>query len=143
MTHIRYGKCEYNEETGESIVDKSSQYGRFYGATICRNEDKDIQNRWDGMYIADFKCDRQIQRARAMDMRSRAKGIQHAYNVLSKTYGEANEVVRALGKQVYAANCIADSESNKYHRMRDKGRDIINGIVDTRRDFREKHKAKK
>lgn len=141
MAHNRLGKCVYDEALGVSYVSKGNQYGKFEGSAYCDIDDSDIKNRWDGMRIAEFRCDTKIQKAKAKEMRSRANGIQHAYNVLSNTYGASNEVVAALGRQAKIAHREAKRETTRYHEMRKDGRAYIDGIVNARRKFREKYPA--
>lgn len=142
MAHNRMGDdTRFFNETGLSMVTKNNQYGQFTGYAYCEEEDKDIKNQWDGMRIAEFYCDRKIQKAKAMDMASRAKGIQHAYNVLSNTYGKDDDIVLALGRQLYAAKRIAEKEGKKYQDMKNGGRDFVENIVKSRRKFRETYPA--
>ena len=141
MAHNRLYECNYDEALAFSYVSKTNQYGRFEGAAICDQEDMDIKNQWDGMRIAEFRCDTKIQKVKAKDMVSRAKGIQHVYNVLSNVYGPSNEVVAALGRQVYVANRDAEIESKKNKKMRKEGRSYVESIVNARRKFREKYPA--
>lgn len=141
MAHNRLDKCVYDEALGVSYVSKNNQYGKFEGSAYCDMDDSDIKNKWDGMRIAEFRCDRKIQKAKAKEMTSRAKGIQHAYNVLKNTYGQSNEVVAALGRQAQIAHREAKRETARYHEMRKDGRAYIEGIVNARRKFREKYPA--
>ena len=139
MAHNRLYHCNYDEALGASHVSKTNQYGKFEGWSFCDMDDSDIKNQWDGMRIAEFHCDTKIQKVKAKDMVSRAKGIQHAYNVLSNTYGPYNEVVAALGRQAYVAKRDAEIESKKYKKMRKEGRNYVESIVNARRKFREKY----
>lgn len=141
MAHNRLGECVYDEALGLSYVSKNNQYGKFEGSAYCDIDDSDIKNRWDGMRIAEFRCDTKIQKAKAKEMTSRSKGIQHAYNVLKNIYGQSNEVVAALGRQAQIAHREAKRETTRYHEMRKDGRAYIEGIVNARRKFREKYPA--
>lgn len=140
MSHIRFANTTiYNEHDGYSRVVKNTQYGTFSGEAWCESEDRDIQNRWDGMYIAEFYCDRKIQRAKAKEFSARARGIEHAYNILLNSLGEEDKGVKLLKRQLDIAQREAKTESNKYHNMALSGRDYVGNIVTRRREFREKY----
>lgn len=136
MAHERVLVCGFDEESRITYMKKSSPYGVVAGVAFVDEEDTDIANRWDGIRIAEMKCDIAIQQKRAEAARQRAKGIEHAYNVLND--GTCNETLLSLKRQVNIAQTVAKEESKKYKRMKDSKRAYIENMLAMRRKLRER-----
>lgn len=74
----------YDSETGTSRVKLNTKYGTFDHSVTISEEDRDIENRHDGVKFALYKCQVDKLRAKARALRERAKGIEHAANVLCR-----------------------------------------------------------
>lgn len=74
----------YDSETGTSRVKLNTKYGTFEHSVTISEEDRDIENRHDGVKFALYKCQVDKLRAKGRALRERAKGIEHAANVLCR-----------------------------------------------------------
>lgn len=72
----------YDEKTGISRVKLNTKYGTFDHSVEIAEEDKDIENRHDGVKFALYKCQIDKKREKGRALRERAKGMDHAANVL-------------------------------------------------------------
>lgn len=148
MAHRRLLKAEYNPETHESIATVSSQYGVFTHTVVCDESDYDIENRFDGIVIAENKCYRDIAAAKAQDYRIRLKEAKHIYNVLcaqsDSAFSEDSfikenmEVVDALRKQVAIAQREYDAAKAQLLSFDLWIADRAKNYAEVRRELREK-----
>lgn len=93
--------AEYDEGTGVSVVTKQTKYGTFTRSVRVHEYDADIANQYDGCYFAELKCDIAAYQERAKFMRERAKGITHAFNVLSHADAQANPYMDEMAPEWY------------------------------------------
>lgn len=100
--------AEYNESTGVSVVTKQTKYGTFTRSVHVHPQDEDIANQYDGCYFAELKCDIAAYQERAKFMRERAKGITHAFNVLSYADAQANPFMEEMAPEWYQLANQAD-----------------------------------
>ncbi len=100
--------AEYDEGTGVSIVTKQTKYGTFTRSVRVHEYDADIANQYDGCYFAELKCDIAAYQERAKFMRERAKGITHAFNVLSHADAQANPYMDEMAPEWYLLAHQAD-----------------------------------
>lgn len=100
--------AEYDEGTGVSVVTKQTKYGTFTRSVKVHEYDADIANQYDGCYFAELKCDIAAYQERAKYMRERAKGITHAFNVLSHADAQANPYMDEMAPEWYLLAHQAD-----------------------------------
>lgn len=100
--------AEYDEGTGVSTVIKQTKYGTFTRSVKVHPDDADIANQYDGCYFAELKCDIAAYQERAKYMRERAKGITHAFNVLSHADAQANPYMDEMAPEWYLLAHQAD-----------------------------------
>ena len=100
--------AEYDEGTGVSVVTKQTKYGTFTRSVRVHEYDADIANQYDGCYFAELKCDIAAYQERAKFMRERAKGITHAFNVLSHADAQANPYMDEMAPEWYLLAHQAD-----------------------------------
>lgn len=100
--------AEYDEGTGVSVVTKQTKYGTFTRSVRVHEYDADIANQYDGCYFAELKCDIAAYQERAKFMRERAKGITHAFNVLSHADAQANPYMDEIAPEWYLLAHQAD-----------------------------------
>lgn len=100
--------AEYDEGTGVSVVTKQTKYGTFTRSVRVHEYDADIANQYDGCYFAELKCDIAAYQERAKYMRERAKGITHAFNVLSHADAQANPYMDEMAPEWYLLAHQAD-----------------------------------
>ncbi len=142
--------AEYDEGTGVSIVTKATKYGTFTRSVRVHPDDEDIMNRYDGCLFAEMKCDIAAYQEKAKFMRERAKGITHAFKVLSFADAQAadfkidemKEEWYALAHQADIAWKIAEDAQETYEILRDSFKAFVETTLRTRREMRDKIKRK-
>ena len=139
--------AEYDEGTGVSVVTKQTKYGTFTRSVRVHPQDEDIANQYDGCYFAELKCDIAAYKERAKFMRERAKGILHAYNVLSYADIQAGidgeETWCLVKHQADIAQYIADQAHETYKILKDSYNALIETTLRQRREMREHIKKKR
>ena len=145
---ILYAK--YDEGTGVSVVTKQTKYGTFTRSVRVHPQDKDVANQYDGCYFAELKCDIAAYKERAKFMRERAKGIQHAFDVISY----ANDQINApylnimshdwylLANQAHIAWYNAEQAYETYTILKESYNALIETTLRQRREMRERIKRK-
>lgn len=141
--------AEYDEGTGVSTVTKQTKYGTFTRSVRVHPQDEDIANQYDGCYFAELKCDIAAYRERAKFMRERAKGITHAFNVLSHADAQANPYMDEMASEWYLlahqadiAWCNAEQAYETYKILKDSYTALIETTLRQRREMREHIKKK-
>ena len=57
MAHNRITVSEYDEDTGVSVVVKSSKFGEATGMAFCHPGDEDVKSMFTGSRIAEHRAD--------------------------------------------------------------------------------------
>lgn len=137
--------AEYDEATGISKVIKQTKYGTFTRSVRVHPEDEDVANQYDGCYFAELKCDIAAYQQKAKFLRERAKGIEHAFQVLSHADAqrdpEMNEMKNEwyqLHRQMDIAYKLAEDADETYHILKDSFYAFIEQTLRQRREIREK-----
>lgn len=68
----------YNAETGESTMWAVSPYGDLYASVKCAEEDKALQNQWDGYRFCEYKIAIQYLKYYCLWLKGRYKGVYDA-----------------------------------------------------------------
>ena len=135
-------RAEYNEETGVSVVTLNTPYGVFTNKSTVHEEDKDIANRWDGIFFAYQKCLTDKLRGKARMYEHRREGVEYAMNVLrhqqrdcpTYDFGDAflclERVADTIDNDALVCRKLADKRDSEYKEMVDK-------ILAKRRELRE------
>ena len=118
-----------------SWVCKQTKYGSFYGIAVLQEEDKDIDNSFDGCRIAEFKANLAACKEKAKWMRQRAIGAATIVNNLYDSLDE--ETWNKLNHQVEVSFREADKAKEYYERMRDYLPIFIENLLKRRRETRE------
>lgn len=129
----------YYADDGTSFVIKQSKYGTFTGEAYCYEEDEDIQNKWDGCRLAEYKCDLQQLKVKAKEYQARVRGMEIAYKNLAQSIDESNIVMQKLSKQIAIAKRDADNLKTKYKYLKDNYSNYAEKILKERRSFRKDH----
>ncbi len=142
--------AEYDEGTGISKVIKQTKYGTFTRSVRVHPDDKDVANRYDGCYFAELKCDIAAYQERAKFMRERAKGITHAFKVLSYADAQAADWMDEMNPEWYRLAHQADvawkqaeDAADTYHILKDAYYALIEQTLRQRRELREKINKKR
>lgn len=142
--------AEYDEAAGVSKVIKQTKYGTFTRSVRVHPEDKDIANQYDGCYFAELKCDIAAYQEKAKFMRERAKGITHAFNVLSHADAQRNPYMDEMKEEWYALSHQADlawkqaeDAAETYHILKDAYYALIEQTLRQRRELRDKINKKR
>ena len=139
--------ADYNEDTGISTVTKQTKYGIFTRSVRVHSQDKDIANQYDGCYFAELKCDIAAYKQRAIFMRERAKGIVHAFNVITyanaqsnHSFDEMSSDYDLLANQVAVALDNAKQARETYNILKDSYSALIETTLRQRREMRNRIK---
>lgn len=143
--------AEYDEGTGVSTVIKATKYGTFKRSVRVHPDDEDIANQYDGCLFAEMKCDIAAYQEKAKFLRERAKGMEHAFNVLSNAdaqqadykLGEMKPEWYALYRQMDIAFARAEDAFETYTLLRDSYKALVENNLRTRRKIRERTLKKK
>jgi hypothetical protein len=122
-----------------STVRKQTKYGEFCSEVFLQEEDKDIDNSFDGCRIAEFDCNLKATKEKAKWMRQRAIGARTLYNNIRNYYPiEQNqyELLDAIGAQAYYMEREADKARDYYERMKDYRPIYIENLLKRRRETR-------
>lgn len=142
--------AEYDEGTGISTVIKQTKYGTFTRSVRVHDQDKDIANEYDGCYFAELKCDIAAYQQRAKYLLERAKGIKHAFNVLSYADTQRDPYIDEMKEEWYQlyhqmdiAYKVAEEAMDTYHVLKESYDALIEQTLRQRRNFREKIEKKR
>ena len=125
-------RAEYNEETGVSVVTLNTPYGVFTNKSTVHEEDKDIANRWDGIFFAYQKCLTDKLRGKARMYDRRREGVEYAMSVLRHQqrdcpiydFGDAflalERVADTIDNDALVCRNLADKRDSEYKEMVDK-----------------------
>lgn len=136
---------EYNAETGTSRVKLNTKYGVFDRTVTISDEDKDIENRHDGIKFAMYLCQIDKLRAKARVFRERAYGMEHAGNVLfaaamdpnCKYFKYSADSVMLVRIQEEVARDEARKCDDKADQMEEDYPSMVESVLNARRAFRE------
>lgn len=140
----------YDKNTGVSRVKLNTKYGTFDHSVTVSAEDKDIENRYDGIRFAMYLCQIDKLRAKARTYRERGNGMTHAANVLYsaatdpklKYWNYGADPVMLVRIQAEVAFDEARKCSEKADEMEAGYAEMVESILNTRRALR-KHIEKK
>lgn len=123
----------WEPEVGIASVTKATRYGEFSGEAMCKEEDLDIMNEWDGYAIAEFSCDVQATKARLKQMRLKLLGMQELIEHSGAIYLPSVVQYSEMKKGQY------EREKKKFQQMVDNRDAIIEQWLLDKRKFREQH----
>ena len=128
-----------------SYVLKQTKYGAFSSEVFLHDEDKDIDNSFDGCRIAEFDCDTKAYKEKARWLRQRAIGARILYETNQTLIFDAN-IEEELEKTVLMLENQADRAKEYYERRKDYRPIFIKNLLQKLRDeraFIEKIKQRK
>ena len=136
-------RADYDEEAGTSTVTLSTSWGTFTHTLTIQEEDKDIQNPWDGCTFAHYLCMIDKMRAKARAFHERAKAIRSAANIYFTAEANRDEPMVGYGyvrlfmeKQAGYAERDAKKYDAVAAKMRDNYHDYVEDTLSTRRKVR-------
>lgn len=93
----------YNEATGLSTIIITTKYGKFYGQSQVKQEDKEKASRYFGCECALTKARIKCQKERLKNIEIQIKALKDCYSNISqaKTFNESSYEARAMRKQIY------------------------------------------
>ena len=121
-----------------STVTKQTKYGTYTNSVKVHEEDTDIANIYDGCYFAEMKCDIQAYHEKAIRMKERALGIEHAYNVLAESCDPNDSTIIKLQRQIIVAWQQYYSALETYRILKESYYPFIETTLKSRREFRKK-----
>ena len=144
---------QYNPGYSSWVI-KQTKYGTFDSEIFLDEEDKDIDNSFDGCRIAEFDCDLKAYKERAKWFYQRALGAKTIYNnvmnslieIDNKTYifddEDARLVCDKFSNEVHHMFKEAEEAHEIYDRMKDYRPIFIENILKNRREIRERTEKK-
>lgn len=123
---------------GISTVTKQTKYGTYTCSVKIHEEDQDVANIYDGCYFAEMKCDIKAYHEKAMRMKERALGIEHAYNVLLNSCDPDDFYMIKLERQMNVAWQQYHSALETYKILKDSYYPFIETTLKSRREFRKR-----
>ena len=72
----------YSEETGKSTMFATSPYGDLHSSVTCAEEDKNLQNQWDGYRFCEYKIALQYLKYQCLWLKGRFQGAYDAVNTV-------------------------------------------------------------
>lgn len=121
-----------------STVTKQTKYGTYTCSVKIYEDDQDIANIYDGCYFAEMKCDIKAYHEKAIRMKERAIGAEHAYNVLLDSCDPDDEIMSKLERQVIVAWQQYYNALETYKILKDSYHPFIETTLKSRREFRKK-----
>lgn len=121
-----------------STVTKQTKYGTYTCSVKIHETDQDIANQYDGCYFAEMKCDIKAYHEKAIRMKERAKGIDHAYNVLLDSCDPDDPIMIKLERQGVIAWKQYYSALETYKILKDSYYPFVETTLKSRREFRKK-----
>lgn len=122
-----------------SWVQKQTKYGIFDSEVFLQEEDKELDNSFDGCRIAEFDCDLKAYKEKAKRMHQRAIGARTLYNNLAFI-----ESFVDYDDRVYEQVLYLEREAKKareyYERMKDYRPIFIRNLLTKRKAIRNRHK---
>lgn len=136
----------YDKNTGVSRVKLNTKYGTFDHSVEISPEDKDVENRFDGIRFAMYLCQIDKLRAKARAYRERGNGMTHAANVLIraatdptlrywKYTGDSVMLVRIQAEIAYDEARKCSEEADK---MEAEYAEVVESALSTRRAIRKR-----
>ena len=123
--------------SGFSYLRKQTKYGIFDATVFLAEEDVDIDNSWDGLHFAEYKCDYQAQKEKAKRLYQRALGIKHCYNVLKDSIDIEDPIMKKIERQMEVAFHEADKCNEKVKRMKLNYKNYVQHQLNERRRIRQ------
>ena len=106
-------KAEYDEKAGTSEVTLMTKWGTFTRTVKVHDDDKDIANKWDGCYFANYLCVIDKLKAKGNALIQRAKGIEHAATVAAQARYAEGYSHRAYRVQRHASDSSPSSSMSQ------------------------------
>lgn len=93
----------YNKDAGLSTVIIATKYGKFYGQSELKEEDKKEASRYFGCECALIKARIKCQKERLKNIEIQIKALKDCYSNISqaKAFNESSYEARAMRKQIY------------------------------------------
>ena len=140
----------YDEATGESRYKIATKWGTFDRTVKCSEEDKDIENRFDGIRFARYLCYIDELRAKARAFDQRAIGMKHAADVLYSIATDEKTIWEVGGDSVLEVRILAEVARNQARELRltadtleKRYPEMVKSVLSTRRDMRQRVANKK
>ena len=133
-----YDHLEEESPWGCAVVTKATKYGTFSAKTRVNELDTDVMNKWDGFYLAEYKCDLKAKKAKLKQMKARLDGMIIAYNNVlqvpnldERTLEKFSDQIAWTARDVKNLEKAINAAEEHYPQMCEK-------ILKQRRDFRER-----
>lgn len=93
----------YNKDIGLSTVIITTKYGKFYGQSQLKEEDKKEASRYFGCECALIKARIRCQKQILKDTKNKIKALKDCYSNISqsKAFNEKSYEAKAMRKQIY------------------------------------------
>lgn len=108
----------YNEETGESEMTATSEYGLLRATVKCCPEDKDIQNEWDAYRFCEYKIAIKFKKCHLDSLIYRANGAEDAMRTVYLNMLDNKQLTECAVETL----CLIDNQVQGYYKQVEKAR---------------------
>ena len=139
-------RADYDEEAGTSTVTLSTSWGTFTHTVTIQEEDKDIQNPWDGCTFAHYLCMIDKMRAKARAFHERAKAIRSAANIYFTAEANRDEPMVGYGYVKFFLDTqagFAERDAKKYDAIAKEMKNTYQAYVEDTLTTRRKLRSRK
>lgn len=131
--------AEYDKATGTSRMKKSNKYGIFCAEAHVHPEDKNIENRWDGLRFCEYKIEIKTAKVRSRILRERANGLKTAImNIVPPDPDEEDYTWDKLVVQYMDAQARAADAEDAYRRLKRDYYDFVDACLEERKRIRKR-----
>lgn len=131
-------------DDGFTYLKVHTKYGNFSAWAECKEQDSDVQNKWDGYKFCEYKIELQILKAKYKIFQERANGMRQMLDYcrivsLDSWTDETWSVIQGLEKQYKIAQYQTDALKKKYKEMEARYPKFCEDLLDLRRAARIKN----
>lgn len=147
-------QANYDEETGITYLQSHNKYGTFAAQVQCREEDKDIQNRWDGFSFCEYKIRMQTLKKKYQTLQERLKGMRQMQwsatlslkdnkdpECVENHYCKCSfNILKSIESSIYNTEKQMEEAKSQYLQMKNGYYDFVEKTLELRRYARNKIK---
>lgn len=132
----------YDEDDGITYLCRQTKWGMFEAWSACMEEDRDIQNKWDGFRFCELKIFAQELKARIKALKQRLKGMQIMYDNVTQSFSwtdpmetkmaeKMDNQIKALSREIFMLQSQYEAAIDK-----DNRRKYYDSVAEERRKIR-------
>ena len=135
----------YCEDTGVSTMLAVSKYGNLYAEVKCAEEDKHLQNQWDGYRFCEYKIALQYLKYYCLWLEGRYKAVYDAVETVNDYLRAEDEdtwrLLQRIVNQGVGYEKIYKEQRQKYLNLKKGYKKYCTEILNLRSEFRSIHEG--